>query len=197
MNLKKVNIKENKKVSLETPKFVLTYEQNKTEEKIKQESFEIVSKLVKDNEVLIEINSELLCFNKNEREDFMQNLLRRIKEKKYNFRYKKIPQSNKNILSLDFFLKSKDNHNILFYVSSDMWKNEIIDILPIFGVKYFIFKEKIDVNLVLDQMNNGQILGEEIFDICNTIVFDCATLGQMGIYTKFFDLENIKKNIFG
>lgn len=193
-DLKKIKVKENKNKTKNSPDYLISYDCTGSDEKVKQESYKIISALIKNKDIILEIKTELLSLTRQNREDYVLNFLNDIKTLGLNYRYKKLPPSaSKGIFSFDFLIKPIDNHEIITYVPNEIWNNpQFAEKLPIFSIKYNILKEKLDINIVLDQINNGHITGDELFTIFDLAVFDCSRLGQMGIFTKSKKLEDIK-----
>jgi hypothetical protein len=192
LNLKKIKVKANKNKIKDAPNFLIAYDQMGNDEKKKLESYQIISALVQDKDIFVEIKSELMSVTKGIREDFFMDFLKTVKNFGLIYRYKKLPPSQRSFLSLDFLSKPRDNHEALIYIPNEIWKKEEISkLLPTYGLKYYICKNNVEGEKLLDSLNNGQMLPEEINETFSIIIFDCTALGQMGIYTEQSTLDEI------
>ena len=78
-NIKKIIIKENKIYdNINNPKFSINYSKIKSNKEKKQISYEIISKLKNNNDIIIEIKTELFSLQKSLREDFFLEFIKGI-----------------------------------------------------------------------------------------------------------------------
>jgi hypothetical protein len=196
LNRKKIKFKENKdKIDSESPKFTVNYNLLGSEFQRKKDSFEILSSLKGNSDIIIQIKSDLLNVPDNSRESFMLNLIKIIKDMGLDLRVKKLEPSKVSIFSLKILTSKKNpNYDVIFFAPNSLWeKEEFFNFLPTFGAKFYVPKQEFDHNNILDQINNGQMLDDEIIDFFKLIIFDCPNIGQMGIFTKSETSDSIKQ----
>ncbi|NLB79799.1 MAG: hypothetical protein GX796_13435 [Clostridiaceae bacterium] len=180
------------KVKDGTPQFTLLYnaEKGKPQTNI---SYEVLSLLKGDHDVVIEVDTALIIQSKNNNKFSHEEFITEIRNRKLEYSYKKSQSQKQDFFS--FLFKAKkidDDHNITVYVPDNVWMDETLqNILPTCGVKYYIMKKTDDARTVLDKMN--LMLDEEKFEYFEYIIFDVSEFNQMGISSKHFGLNDIKK----
>lgn len=198
---KKITVKENKsKGSLEMARFFVSYGRTDSEEEKRRNSYEMISLLKKENDLIMEVNTALLTFPQvNQREDYIFTLNRAIKELSLDFRYRKASASGSGNFFGDLFSfgKNKVAHELLIYVPDKVWRDEnFAAILPIYGARYYICPNRPEREKLLDEIFNGQIMDDEKLDLFNPTIFDCSDFAQMGVFTKTMSLQELK-NLLG
>jgi hypothetical protein len=195
INLK---IKENKLASgLDSPRYMITYKVKAPEEENRKNSFEIISALKGNNDVLIEFNSSLLILNASSSESCASNFMKAVKTMNLSYRYRKsAPLGKKSFLSQLLNGGSKDAHEMLVYIPDELWKQEgFYSILPTGGLRYYISNGPTDENKILEDVFNGHLMGEEKIDFFNLVIFDCSAMGQMGIVSNHISFDELKETL--
>ncbi|MGI6086177.1 MAG: hypothetical protein ACOYIF_12225 [Acetivibrionales bacterium] len=176
------------------PQFSLSYKPEGGESK-SDISYEILSALKKDRDVVIEINTSLILDAKRSIPFSPEKFLSQIRNLNLVYSYRKSQRQGKP----DFFSflfggkRDEDCHEIIFYVPDDVWKAEAIKkILPTFGVKYYIKDNSgNDAHNVLDEMN--RLTDKEKADYFSYVIFDVAEFNQMGISSNQYGSDDIKE----
>jgi hypothetical protein len=194
----KVTIRENKSVkSPDDARFFLTYEPGSSENEKRQSSYQIISSLKQKKDLLVEINSSLLTVSPNgERENFMIEVLRAVKDAGLNNRYRKLAgtgSSGSSIKDLFSFGKKPAVHELFILVPDRTWQDEVFQaLLPLYGVRYYVCSGNEEPAKLMDELFNGQILEEDKFNYFNPIIFDCSDFGHSGIFTDRLSLAEVK-----
>ncbi len=192
-----IKIKENKNNKKGSPKYIVSYIKVRDDLKKRQTAYEIISNIVKDKFVIIEISTNILGLHEGAREDFALNFIKKAMELGLNFRHKISPPAPKSLLSIALLQKNEDTHNVITYIPDEIWKRpDLMEIISTSGIKYYIYKNKIDENIILDRLNNGQILRNELYEIFSLIIYNSCEAGQMGIYTESLSFNDLKNMIF-
>jgi hypothetical protein len=164
------------------PKFSISFNQSTSKDESKLNSYDILSKLKGDNDLVLEVNSSLFNMHSSERESYATDILYSIRDFDLEYRYRKVAsQSSGSIISQLFGLK-KDSfaHEILAYIPDKIWRlDNFYTILPSYGARYYITKGHADGSKTLDSLS--LMLDEEKIDFFKFSVFDSCCLGYMGI----------------
>jgi len=191
-----LKIKENKiGWGLDSPRYMITYNVKSSEEENCKNSFEIISALKGSNDVLIEFNSSLLMINGPKSESCTSNFIKAVKTMNLNYRYRKSAPLNKR----SFFAQllngsSKDAHEVLVYIPDEVWKQEgFYSILPTGGLRYYISNGPVEGNKILEDIFNGFMIGDEKLDFFNLVIFDCCSMGQMGVVSSHTSFDEVKQ----
>lgn len=199
MNFKnsEISLRKNKDNSnLSSAQFSLTYQQHKLKSDQKKQSYEIISALKGNQDVIIEMNSSLFSVH-NEKDSYVKKFINSIRELDLDYRYSKVPaKSSQSILSK--LMGKGDNqhaHEILTFVPHNIWSTEDFQkIIPLCGIRYYITKdtaEDIKGEELLDKMS--RMMDNEKLDYFKFTVFDGGQLGNMGINSKDLSINDIKQ----
>ncbi len=174
------------------PQFSLLYNAEKGNLKTNI-SYEILSLLKGDHDVVIEVDTSLIIQSKNVNKFLPEELLAEIRNRKLEYSYKKSPSQKQHFFSFLFGLnKNEDDHSITVYVPDIVWKDKALyDMLPNSGVRYYITKNSNDARKVLDDMN--LMMDKEKINYFDYIVFDVTEFSQMGISSNYYKINDIKK----
>lgn len=187
-----IKIKENKSWGADSgPRFMLTFNTKASEEQKRKSSYDILSKLIKDNDIIMEVNGSLLNLPPKKRDSFASKFIEDIKALGLEYRCSNITSAVSNSLLNLFKNKTTEDQVVLAYVPNEIWSRaEMKNLIPFYGARYFVLKEKSDRSKALDYLQN---IGEnEQFDYFELIAFDAICLGAMGIYTKNYELSDFK-----
>lgn len=194
-----IKIKENKGAyGVETAKYYISYSGKGNNDVHRKKSYDIISALKGDRDVLIEMKSSLLSLEVFKREKCSIDFLKGVKDLGLSFRSRKVPAKDSGSILTKLFSfgqTPKDAYEIIAHVPGDTWNDPgFKSIIPYFGVMYYICKENSDAPKIMDDLFNGQIFDEEKFDLFKFFIYDCTDFGQMGVFTKdmeYADLERI------
>lgn len=190
-NLKLTNT--GNKANTGMPQFSLNYKPDKGQSN-SNISYEILSKLKQDHDVVIEINTSLFIQTEKSINFLPEKFLAEIRNLNLEYSYKKVNASgNKGFLySLLVGKKLDEGHEIIVYIPDIIWKSEAFRrILPDFGVRYYIMNKSGEGNKVLEEMN--RMMDSEKVDYFEYIIFDITELNKMGIISNNRGFEEIMK----
>lgn len=158
-------------------------------------SYDMLSVLKGNNDVLMEVNSSLTFKLNNREKNSPDNILRDIRDLNLQYSYRKIhyPQ-RQNAFSFLMGGKKEEQEGaeILVYIPNEIWINQnFYKILPDYGVRYYIMKNSEDAQKVLDNMT--KMTDNEKLEYFKLIIFHVASINQMGITSNFLNIENIKE----
>lgn len=191
---KSIKVKENKSDgSLSSPRFSISLKHLTSLNENRLTSYEILSALKGDNDVLIEANSSLFNMPLPERKSYAISFLNSVRELGLDYRYRKgVSQVSQSILAQLLRNKNTGSHEILAYVPNKVWEMEgFYRILPLYGTRYYITKEPVESGKILDDMS--RMLDSEKLEYFRLIVFDSSSLGYMGINSSSMTLSDIKQ----
>jgi hypothetical protein len=192
----KIQLKENKsKDSQNVAQYILTYTvhgpKKDPKSQSRENSYEIISALKSDNDVIIEINSSLLNMAGNQKkQEYVFKLLESIKALGLEYRYRKMNvAAPSSMFSLVLGKKNIDEHEVLVYVSKDIWKtNEFQNIMPAFGAKYNVYDGSLGADECLDNMY--RLTDDEKLDFFRIILYDPGVYNQMAFNSRHLGLED-------
>lgn len=195
MDAKKIKLKQNKPDgSLVSPDFSISFKQSVSEKENRQNSYDILSVLKGNNDVVIEANSSLFNLPASQRESSAMDFLDTIRALGLDYRYRKTASSSAPSFLSQLFGMNKNSsaHEILAYVPHSVWKTEdFCKAIPVFGARYYITDGPAESSKLLDDMS--KMLDEEKRDFFKLIVFDASSFSYMGVYTKRLTYEDIKQ----
>jgi len=188
----KIKIKENKSWDLTgTPRFSIEINQAKSPDMEIKNNFDILSKLVGTDDVIISLNNTLFNLHQDKNQPIIQQFLETIQD--LSLKYKCMEITKHPTSSFFSFLfgrnKEENGQEILAYIPNDVWIN-FQNKLPYYGARYFILKNKpVNSNILEDmlKMSDGEKL--EYFKM---IVFNSIYLSRMGICSRYLSLSELK-----
>jgi hypothetical protein len=197
LDKRKIKIRENKAVrGLEGARFALSYgmpTSMSSVEYIRESSYEILSSLKSDSDVLIEINSSLFNIPRNQRDSFVTRFIDTIRDLGLEFRYRKVPSADRPSLLSIIFGKKGDNqaHEVVAYVPNNVWQQDNFkSVFPLCGARYYVIDEELEPSKTLDDVCN--MLDSEKLERFKLIIFDSGLLGSMGINSLRLEMKDIK-----
>lgn len=188
----RINIKENKSWGPESgPRFILSFSRKASEEQKRKTSYDVLSKLIGDSDVLVEINGSLLNLPPKDRDSYASRFIEDIKALGLEYRCSKITALASNSLLNLFGNKTTQEKVVAAYIPNEIWsKAQMQDLICLFGTRYFVLKEKTDVSETLDYFQRMD--ESERVDYFKLIAFDAMCLNTMSIFTNNYNLSNIK-----
>jgi len=189
----KLKVRENKNRSgMNSPQFTISFNPSSSKDECKLDSYNLLSKLKGDNDLVLEVNSSLFNLPTSERESYATDILYALRDFDLDYRYRKVPSQSAQsffaqLLGLN---KNSFSHEILAYIPDKKWHSEnFYSILPFYGARYFITKGPADGSKTLDNMS--LMLDNEKFEYFRFSVFASSNLGYMGI-TGNITIDEIK-----
>lgn len=169
------------------PRYSLLYRREGLTEDAKKLSYTIISRLVKDRDLLIEVDSSLfVSSDPTSKEKVFQELVIKLRQMQLDFRYRKHSSPLKRkIFGLSISLAQTDTeHELFIYVPNRLWVQDgFWELLPEQGATYHILSETTDGLRLLDDIYFGQLLAEELHEHYQITIFDYYSFGRMGIDT--------------
>jgi hypothetical protein len=185
LNKSQFTIKESKDKSI--ARFFISYSSNCSNTDNKQKSYQLLSLLKQQNDVLLEIDSALTTLpNPSETDTAIEGLLKDLKGMGIDYRHQKSEaKDNKSLFGIFNLNKTHIAHRILTYVPDKIWREDRFQkFLPSYGVRYYICKQQVVGDKLLEDLHCGRILDDEKKALFNLVIYDCSDFGQMGINTN-------------
>ncbi|MCX7710023.1 MAG: hypothetical protein N2484_09245 [Clostridia bacterium] len=197
-----VKINENKVADgVDAARYYISYSGKGNKQAHRSRSFEILSRLKGERDVLVELKSSLLSLDINKREKCAVDFLQGVKELGLNFRSRKVPsKESASILAKLFSMGGapKESYEIITHVNENTWRDPAFQsIIPNHGIMYYICKENTDGQKVMEDIFNGQILDQEKFDLFELFIYDCIDFTQMGVFTDKFGIKELERMLEG
>lgn len=174
------------------PQYTISYKAKATNTKVGSLSYRIISALKEDSDIVLEVNSSLFSLPQADRESFALIFLSAVRNIDLDYSYRKTSSPSKSFFSQLFGKKEECSHEILVYIPDEVWKKEdFFNIIPKYGVRYYITKDNTDGKKVIEDMN--KMLDEEKIEKFKFLIFDVAIFNQMGVISKSHSAESIKQ----
>jgi hypothetical protein len=180
----------NKKDSVS--KFTMSYSAKNMDNS--QISYEIVSSLKAENDIIIEINCSFLKLSEKESKLLLSRLINAFDN--FGVLYKKrkiLVHSRRTMLSISLKSEVIEGFEIFAVIPNEIWKNELFkSIIPNMGVRYYmpISTQNIDLDEFIDLEEDDRI------SQCNLVIFDYILSGTMGINTCRMKKEDIQALLY-
>jgi hypothetical protein len=194
LNKNQFTIKESKDKSI--ARFFVSYNLYRNNNDNKQKSYQLLSLLKQQNDLLLEIDSSLTTLTTpSEIEPAILGLLKDLKEMGIDCRHQKSEaKSNKGLFGFLNMNKPYTAHRIFAFIPDQVWREEAFQsLLPNYGVRYYICKGPVDGIKLLEDLHCGRILDDELIEQFDLIIYDCSDFGQMGINTKLSKVDIQKR----
>lgn len=175
------------KKDYEVSKLSISYSARKIDNS--QASYEIISALKADDNIIIELNSSLLNLSQKDNMMLFTELIDSLEAIGIEYRNKKISVSAKrSLFSIAIEGKKIEGFELFAFIPHEIWcDQEFRKIIPNVGVKYYLPKSSSENNL--DAFVN---LGEnEKLELCRMVIFDNILFGSMGINTSIYKKDDI------
>lgn len=153
-------------------------------------SYQILTALIGQSGVFIELNSDLAVAAQNDRLDTVRNYKETVgKVTGIEFRSRRLPSAHRpTILGFQFETQKKhEAEELVVFIPNNVWSGEkFMETLPVNGARYYIAKEH--GNAAMEMPDGHSVLegfwnmnDEDKADIFKFILFDTPFLGRMGI----------------
>lgn len=174
------------------PKFVLTYNKKATDGQKRNNSYDILSKLIGKSDVIMELNGSLLSLPPKKRDACALEFIDSIKVLGLEYRRSKVvTSSSPSLLSLFKQVKVEDQV-VAVYIPNEIWtSDDMRPLLSFYGAKYLVVKEASNSTEILDRLQG--IKEEHQVDHFKLVAFDAISLNAMGIFTKDYELSDIQR----
>jgi hypothetical protein len=193
-------IEENKAGNgVDTPRFFIDYGRNQVK---KQDiSYQILSLLKRDADMIVKIDSSLLNLPSKQRDDIIINLIDELKSLGLEYRYRKfLGPASPNLLNQLFpFRKNEDYHHEIFIDLPDsVWRQDYPNSSALrsafgYGTFYYVCKDSVKGRGILDDYFNGRITSLNLRDYFTLSVYDWTGFGRMGLFVESVELQELKR----
>lgn len=191
-------IKENKAGNgVDTPRFFIEYGRKAAENQTV--SYQILSLLKQDADLIIKIDSSLINLPLNQRDGMILDLIEELKSMGLEYRYRKFlgPASPNLWNQLLPFRKEEYRHEVIIDLPDQVWRQQnSIDSAFMralgYGTFYYVVKLSGQGPEIVDAYFNGQISTANQSDYFTLGVFDWTYFGQIGLFTSSLTLADLK-----
>jgi hypothetical protein len=187
----KLKIKKNSdEIDDESPQYSLTYRSGSKD--AAGISHEILSALIGENDVIIEINSDMSGPGIN-KTDPVAEFIEKTGACNLSYRMRNI-QSERNRTVFGFTLdikKKKQAREALIYIPNAVWHHPAFrNYLPLNGARYYITSERDNVAGFLEEIEKMSLFDKA--SVSKAVIFDLAICGQMGISSTHLSMDEIE-----
>lgn len=189
----KIKIKENKTWGgLSNPRFTIFLEAYTADEQQRSSSYSALSKLIGDNDVLMELDSSLINLPAKQREPYALQFMRNIRTLGVEYKCSKVASSSSpSFISSLFGARSGPSQQIIACIPNDVWtKPEMMDMLSPHGARYYVPKEKAEGAKLLEDFE--KLLDDEKLDYYKLIAFNVMSFNSIGLFTSSLSLNDVK-----
>ncbi|MBP7175184.1 MAG: hypothetical protein KBA53_03055 [Thermoclostridium sp.] len=174
-----------------SPQYMLKY--NTRSDNPKHVSHSILSSLIGNDDVIILVSTEFFQSTGNVNHTPIDKFVEYVRQ----LGLFVIERSRPTEENLKFFgfqsnvKKKVEIHEVAAYIPNRVWKDSLMDFVPMCGARYFVLKEAFSVSTFMDgifDMNE-----EAISQTFSTRIFDLAAAGQMGISSNVMDQAEISR----
>lgn len=155
-------------------------------------NIDLLSRLIGDADLIIELNTSLMTMNNNKKEtELVETFISEIRNHSIDYNYRKIPYNNSNRGFMSLFTGKTEAHQVFAYIPNKIWQSPSFQqILPEEGLRYYITGNKKDNNLLneIQRMMDSEKLAS--FKI---IIFDNKILKCMGINSTKVSVNDIRE----
>jgi hypothetical protein len=193
-------IKENKAGNgLESPSFFIDYDRKRPAAENRAVSYQILSLLKQDADLVIKLDSSLLNLPLKQREGMILDLIEELKLKGLEYRYRRYlgPPSPNLWNQLLPFRKEEYRHEVIIYLPDQVWRQQnsldsaLMRALG-YGTYYYVCKPSHQGPEIVDAYFNGQISPRNQNEFFTLGVFDWTDFCQMGLFAGSLSLTDLK-----
>lgn len=171
------------KESGELPPYSLTYKARG--QYARNVSYTVLSALIGEHDVMIEMHSDLQFCTNGKQIQYVMEFVKGIGAFPVAVRDREgVSDKKLSILGFAIDRKKKEKaYEAIAYVPNAVWRNDsIIEVLPLWGARYYIVKEPMDGEKMVNEFWNMTEEAREGF--IEMAVFDIASMGQVGITSR-------------
>ncbi len=174
----------------EVSSFSLTYSGKKMQSY--EVSYEIISALKKESELIIELNSSLLYIDSHNKSILPEKFLAELQSYGVEFLNKKtLNNERRRFFSIPMMEGKKvEGYEIYAFIPNDVWCDpKFKTLIPKVGLRYYVPLPETDNNLSAF----ASLEEEERLALCQMVIFDNAMLSSMGITSVKLTKSNISE----
>jgi hypothetical protein len=191
----KIRLKQvSNELSLNSAQYALTYRSSGSEETARESSYQILSTLKDDHDLIIEINSAYFNLSNKKKEEYFHDFVNGIRTLDLVYKYRKVSVNSSSSFAFLFGNKTTQAHEIMIYVPNKVWlTEEFRSLSPIYNARYYITENNTQADEILEKMY--QMMDTEKLEFFPLIIFDGGILSNMGINSKTYTLEDLEKKL--
>lgn len=155
-----------------------------------QVSYEIISALKAENNIIIEVNSSFLNLSESESKVLLSGLIEDLDDCGVLYKKRKIlVQNRRSMLSISLKSELIEGFELFAIIPDVIWRNEKFRrIIPNNGVRYYFPKLENEINL--DEFID--LSEDEKITLCTMVIFDYILSGSMGINTCMINKADVQ-----
>lgn len=188
----KINDSSDKKVS-NLSRFSITYSGKRMDNR--EASYEIISALKKDSDIIMELNSTLMALSEHDKNVLHAKFLQELDNWGIKYKNKKTSVNARRVVfSIPLEGKKINGFELYVRIPGEIWyETRFKNIIPGSGVRYYMLQNDYESNL------NAfvELTEEEKIDLCKLVIFDNIALGSMGIITSALKICDLKDMLEG
>ena len=189
-NRRRMVLTENKATS---PRYSLSYGRAGLSKSSKKLSYDIVSSLTKDRDLILEVNSSLFFDSHlGDKEKIVEEIVAKLCEMNIDYKYRKHSYAKKKrILGISIpQSQTQTEHELLIFIPNHLWvKDGFWEFIPEFGVTYHVLRQNTDGPKLLEDIHTGRLMDKAIREYYETTIFDYFSFERMGIDTNLSKQE--------
>ena len=179
--------------SLSSPQYQISYDKRGKPEHNLAISRSLRQKLLGSCSVVVELDSNLLAIPEPEREAAALAFRSGLETRGLEFRHRASPPTGRSSLVAKLLKSSGDAHQILVLVDPATLADLAFEsLLPPLGVRYYCLPPADTGIGLLDDLFQGKLLHRHILERFDWIIFDVASMGQMGIISQRQTYETLQ-----
>lgn len=175
----------------DTPPYSLLYKNRS--ERACDVSHAILSALIGDHDVIIEVSSDLVSGTKSSGQGLVARFAEEVSAYPVTCRQREVPSGRKMALmgfSIDRSKKDKSREAAV-YVPNAAWRQEgFAGVLPLYGVRYYVLREPM-ADMAAERVWTA--IEEVKAELFSLILFDVASIGQIGVTPYGVGEEDLKR----
>ncbi len=170
-------------------KFTISYSGKKMDNS--EVSYEIISALKEERDLVIELNSSLLNMEEHGKKSLLESFTVQLDKLGIEYKNKKLMvNSRRTFLSIFLSARQVEGFKLFAHIPNEIWNDrEFRKIIPVYGLRYYLPERESENNfnafLDLDE--------EERYELCSMVIFDYTVLGSMGINAERLTKSDVEE----
>jgi hypothetical protein len=188
-----VKVKELKAGSTGSPRYTLELQHTGMGDSKLAANYDVLAKLIGGSDLLLSLSTALLNLPYPSRSPHVHEFLQTVRTLGLEYRCSKVASSSgRNLLGgLLMGKKDQEDEEVLAYVPNEIWVgSDFKKVLPIYGVKLYIPREKTDASKLFEDMS--RMLDHEKPDYFKMILFSSVCMDSIGVFTNSMTLSELK-----
>lgn len=190
MDKYKIKVVKNNGRSGLSPQYTVSYNANND---AAEAGYNILSRLIGDNDVIIEFNSSMLFKANVDTEKLVMGFLEEIRnmDLEYTLRQSTVLAKVSIFSIFTGATKNIEQYEILAYVPNSVWKEKFSKInIPLYGARYYITASSEDEKALLEKMS--KMTDAEKIQYFRLVCFHAGVICHLGVETNNLNESDIK-----